>query len=146
MSSPATPSIECEHCTHKATLACAGCKVAPTTAVDTFKTTWHCGVSCQKADWNNHKETCKASQARKSSFRAGEIAQYTFYTYRVKLFDKFVLSVERMGTTSRPRSSTLSTKTSFLFHSQTKSAVTRRTSKLCCHALLAPTRLHICMV
>lgn len=61
MSSPATPSIECEHCTHKATLACAGCKAAPTTAVDTFKTAWY------------------------------------FYTYRVKVFDKFVLSVERNG-------------------------------------------------
>ena len=52
-------------------------------------------MSCQKADWNNHKGTCKASQARNFLFRAGEIAHHTFYVYREKVFDEFVLSVER---------------------------------------------------
>ena len=89
MSSPANPSKTCAHCSQKAISACAGCIAAPDTA-----TTWYCGASCQKAGWDNHKEACKASQVRKSLYRAGEIAQHIFYMYREKVFNKFVLSVE----------------------------------------------------
>lgn len=95
MSAPATPPVICVHCKQKAILACAGCIAVPAAAISFCETTWYCGMNCQKDDWSRHKKICRQGQARRSLFRAGEIVQRTFYMYREKVFDKFVLSVER---------------------------------------------------
>ena len=95
MLAPTSPPTTCIHCKTKAIFTCAGCLAASATTFGISVTTWYCGLNCQKADWNRHKETCKPSQARRSLYRAGKIVRRIFYMYREKVFDKLVLSAER---------------------------------------------------
>lgn len=95
MLAPVILPMTCVHCKQKAILACSSCIAAPVALSGLSETTWYCGVNCQKADWNKHKDICKSNQARRSLYRAGDIVQHIFYMYREKVFDKLVLSVER---------------------------------------------------
>ncbi|EKD16927.1 hypothetical protein MBM_04504 [Drepanopeziza brunnea f. sp. 'multigermtubi' MB_m1] len=54
-----------------------------------------CSTECNVADWDRHKHVCKLLNARRTTYRVGEILQEVFYVYRKKMFDTPICSIEK---------------------------------------------------
>lgn len=56
-----------------------------------------CNAACQKKDWKFHKFECRASQARKAFYRAGQTVQLAYYGLVEQLFDMSAVKVKAQG-------------------------------------------------
>ncbi|KAL8690945.1 MAG: hypothetical protein Q9218_003721 [Villophora microphyllina] len=89
------PSDLCSYCAKPAITACRGCVNAPAFDDNHPPKTFYCNSVCQKADWTKHNVTCKVLCVRKQVYRAGDVIQRVFYTYRERLFEIPITKVEK---------------------------------------------------
>lgn len=88
-------SKTCASCTKDhASQVCAGCNGSPNPTSTGLVKTLYCDSACQKADWIAHKVACKAHQARKILYRAGETAQMAIYMFREITYKQSIERVE----------------------------------------------------
>ena len=73
---------------------CSGCNGAPDPTITGHIKTLYCNSGCQKSHWTAHKKDCKAHQARRLLYRAGETAQKAFYMFREFTYEQ---NIERMA-------------------------------------------------
>ncbi|KAJ8067308.1 hypothetical protein OCU04_004663 [Sclerotinia nivalis] len=96
MSTTTTPSVtqsKCAQCQAPTQKKCAGCSSQLDDETQAF--TYYCNQSCQAKYWKSHMSSCKAHQARKRLYRAGDTLQEIFYRYRHAMFDKKIVKIER---------------------------------------------------
>lgn len=121
MDTSETPSTVCHACGGAAQTICSGC-AGDRNITDFVPTpTRYCGKDCQTADWNSHKASCQAVQAKVKLFRAGALLQQAFLATRAEAFDLSIAKIEQAQDGSihffdspsqvgiRPFSSTLTT-------------------------------------
>lgn len=90
---------KCSYCGKETSKKCGACHGAPAYEGGIVETTWYCSSNCQAAD-RKSPTLCKAAEARKVLFRAGDIAQRLFYIWREIFFDKFIIKVQRNSVTN----------------------------------------------
>ena len=73
--------MKCATCKKPATLACSGCKGATVLEGDA-PPVHYCNEGCQKANWTQHKATCRRLQDRIVLYSVVEMAQRLFYVNR----------------------------------------------------------------
>lgn len=92
MATQTAPSGACATCGKSATTRCVGCTDTENSGAHTV--TLYCGKECQIADWQLHKKSCQAIQAKSKLFRASQLLQECFFATRAEAFDLSITSVE----------------------------------------------------
>lgn len=88
---------QCASCGEPATLACAACKHTPADFENDTPTIYYCKKGCQASDWNKHKSECKARVARRSIYRAAEMALKIYLEFCFQTWGERVIDVEDDG-------------------------------------------------
>lgn len=81
LANPSHQAHACASCNHPAPYTCKGCSAAPSATSGLVSATWYCSRSCQTGHWSEHKSACKAAQARRKLYEAGETLQKKYYGY-----------------------------------------------------------------
>lgn len=84
----------CASCKKPAVIACPNCKDSPIPDNTTEYPGYYCSRVCQYAHKLKHKTTCKRMLQRRLLYRAGDLLQALFYTYRENVFDKQISKIE----------------------------------------------------
>jgi len=87
---------QCAQCPESANLVCSGCKGAPDGAQGTVAV-WYCTQKCQKDDWKNHKQACKAAKDRQTLYCAGDTAQKMQLVFSRATFSWGIKRIEKCG-------------------------------------------------
>jgi hypothetical protein len=94
---PSKSAMECTNCQQPATLACGGCRGSPVLEGDA-PIVHYCNATCQRANWAEHKSTCRRLQGRMTLYRVGDIAQRLFLLHRELTWGQFdVQRAEKSG-------------------------------------------------
>ncbi|KAK6585058.1 hypothetical protein PZA11_001785 [Diplocarpon coronariae] len=89
--------MDCSKCKKLAKLTCGGCKGCPVIPED-GPVVHYCSAECQRADWNNHKQTCFRLKDRQIIYRVAEITQKFFYIFLELTWCHWdIEAVERIG-------------------------------------------------
>ena len=89
-------SHACSYCKKAAKMICVGCKWLPDGSQGQMEV-HYCGTQCQKEDWASHKKLCSAARARKTLYRAGELAKAVSHIFNRTKYKGIIKEVQKFG-------------------------------------------------
>lgn len=88
---------KCASCGKHAKLLCTACNHCPVQSENDVSTIYYCNKDCQASHWTKHKSECKARIARRSLYRAADLAQKIYLELCFQTWGERVTSVEDDG-------------------------------------------------